>query len=376
MGYVAASPALSPKQMVGPAEDWRKLLFPWASQDRRVIGTLNGRTALWLALRHLLPEGGRVVLPAFVCPSVEPPVRAFSDDIVLYDVDDQGEPRVDDIEEALEDGRPAAVIVLHYCGFPNRRWSEIAALAARSGGALIEDCAHAALGYDHEIPLGSLGAASIFSLRKYFPIPDAGALVVGSEDGNVPAPSKVPGVLSTVVGTSYLLASSVEARLGWTPRTRILTFRGVRERLQARETGSSRDGAVEYATGMSWISRVLLSRQRPHEIVKARRANYAYLLDALQGLSWLRPMFPELPDGVCPFAFPALCNRRDEVREHLLCHGINARSYWDVLPQMATPGAFLGAHELARTVLVLPIHQSIDERGLEYTVDVLRKFRP
>lgn len=376
MGYVAASPTLSPKQVVGPAEDWRKLIFPWASQDRRVIATLNGRTALWLALRHLLPEGGRVVLPAFVCPSVEPPARAFSKNVVLYDVDDHGEPCMDDIEEALEDGRPAAVIVLHYCGFPNRRWPEVAALAARRGAALIEDCAHAALSYDHEIPLGSLGAASIFSLRKYFPIPDAGVLVVGSEDDSVPAPSKVPGVLSTVVATSYLLANSVESRLGWTPRTRLLTFRGVRERLQARETGSVQDGGVEYATGMSWVSRALLSRQRPDEIVKARRANYAYLLDALRGLSWLRPMFPELPDGVCPFAFPTLCDHRDEVREHLLRHGVNARAYWDVLPQMATPGAVPGAHELARRVLILPIHQSIDERGLEYTMAALRKFRP
>ena len=374
MPYVAASPSFSVGNKREDASDWRAVVFPWVLHRQQVVGTLDGRTALWLGLRRLLRDHRRVLVPAFLCPTIIPPVRAASMEVGFYDVDEHLEPRVDHIEALLRLGQPAVVLVLHYCGFAPSGLADVATVTKRYGGTLIEDCAHASLSSYSSPSMGSTGDMSIFSLRKEFAVPDGGALVVNNTEYPGTDPLKTPGALSTALKLTYLLLGVVEARLRWSPRTRLLSFRRIRNGLQDREDEVDDFDQRVYGFGMSSLSEAILARQEPQRMAARRRANYAYLLEQLWGISPWRPLYPELPQDVVPFGFPLICDPRDQIREQLLRRGVNARAYWDALPRGVTSGEFPNAVELSRKILVLPVHQDVSEANLAHMVSLLRQI--
>jgi dTDP-4-amino-4,6-dideoxygalactose transaminase len=106
-------------------------------------------------------------------------------------------------------------------------------------------------------------------------------------------------------------------------------------------------------------------------VVEARRAHYGLLYGALSGVSWARPLFDQLPSGVCPLGLPILAADRKLARRRLLAAGVNVRAYWEQLPTAVTADAFPQAHELARRILVLPVHQSLTPLQIEYLVRML-----
>ena len=375
MPYVAASPSFSLRNKREDASDWRTVVFPWVLHRQQVVGTLDGRTALWLGLQRLHQDHRRVIVPAFLCPTIIPPIRAASMEVGFYDVDEYLEPRVDQIEALLRLDQPAVVLVLHYCGFAPSSLADIATVTRRYGGTLIEDCAHASLSSYGSPSIGSTGDMSIFSLRKEFAIPDGGALVVNDTESPGTDRLKTPGALPTALKLTYLLLGTVEARLPWSPRTRLLSYRRIRNGLQEREDEADGFDGRLYELGMSSLSEAVLARQEPREIATRRRANYACLLEQLRGISPWRPLYPELPPDVVPFGFPLICDRREQAREHLLRRGVNARAYWDALPRGVTAAEFPDALELSRKILVLPVHQNVSEAKLAHMVSVLREIR-
>jgi len=339
-----------------------------------VVGTLNGRTALQIALNHLNIRGGRALLPAFTCTSVAPIFRKASMQVSFYDVDESGTPVLDQIYKQLGSENHAVVMILHYCGFPNQVLEEVSDIAASTGTVLLEDCAHSALSFDGPRPLGSTGSAGIFSLRKSFPVPDGGSLVINSTNKPIPDPDSGPGLASTTLGMMYLMAGSVESRLRLSPRTMLLRYRPIREKLQASIAERARSDKSSTPIGMSSVSKAILKRQTPENIVRIRRENYVYMLSLLRNLPGIEPMYSELPDGVSPFGFPMICERRDELREHLLHRGINVRAYWDDISSGDFPVRYPGAWQLSQSVLVLPIHQEVNHDDLDYIASVLKIY--
>ena len=257
--------------------------------------------------------------------------------------------------------------MVHYFGFPAPDFDELAALCARYGAALIEDCAQALFSRDGTVPLGSRGRAAIFSPWKSVPLPDGGALVLNGPSATVDlACLPGPAALTTARRLAYRALPTLETRCGFSPRLWLLRSWLLRRRLQGRV--AQQPLQVRRASRLSFT---LLGGTDWWAVVDARREHYSHLFGALRGVTWARPLFDQLPSGVCPLGLPILAADRELARRRLLAAGVNVRAYWEQLPTAVTADAFPQAHELARRILVLPVHQSLTPLQIEHLVRML-----
>ena len=131
----------------------------------RVVLTDSGTSALVLALRALVGDGGTVALPGYCCIDLTAAARFAGVRVRLYDVDPQTlGADLDSLARALERGADG-VVVAHLYGFPVDV-PAVTSLAARYGVPVIEDAAQGAGGTLGGRVLGSFGDVSILSFGR------------------------------------------------------------------------------------------------------------------------------------------------------------------------------------------------------------------
>lgn len=139
---------------------------------RTVIPTDSGRSALVLALRHLAGNGfsGTAWLPAYSCPSVPAVFRKSGIRLRFYENTSDFKP----VFPGSGPSRGDLLLIIHYFGFPNQGalgWFR--ARSPENRPFLVEDCAGSSLSGN----IGFDGDFALFSFRKFFQVPDGGALV-------------------------------------------------------------------------------------------------------------------------------------------------------------------------------------------------------
>jgi len=111
-------------------------------------------------------------------------------------------------------------------------------------------------------------------------------------------------------------------------------------------------------------------------VVEKRRENYIRLLQSVDGVKEAKPLFPLLPDYVCPYTFPLIVSEeRDMVVSQLNHFGIPAAS-WPDLPPEVSDGSddHQTAVWLQEHILLLPVHQDLSDKQVEYMAFNLRKI--
>ena len=125
---------------------------------------------------------------------------------------------------------------------------------------------------------------------------------------------------------------------------------------------------------MSSTAERLYRRVDVAHITARRRANFAFYLDRLGDAA----LYKELPDGVVPFSFPVLIDRRDEVAGRLARRGLSLNMGFPEAPVVASAHAgdtdLSGARFLARQMLELPVHQDLHPVHLEYVIELFNQF--
>ena len=84
------------------------------------------------------------------------------------------------------------------------------------------------------------------------------------------------------------------------------------------------------------------------------------------------PVFPSLPDGMCPLFYPFATDHKIELWRRLRSKGVQAVLFWlggDLGP---APGEFTEVDKLRRTVLELPCHQDMTPERVERLGQVVR----
>jgi dTDP-4-amino-4,6-dideoxygalactose transaminase len=108
-------------------------------------------------------------------------------------------------------------------------------------------------------------------------------------------------------------------------------------------------------------------------VVEKRRKNYARLNQAINGIKEGKPLFPLLPDYVCPYAFPMIVSGgRDAAASQLNHFGIPAASWPDLPPEVSDRS---DEHETAvwlqEHILLLPVHQDLSDKQVEYILSII-----
>ncbi|MBI3919981.1 MAG: DegT/DnrJ/EryC1/StrS family aminotransferase [Armatimonadetes bacterium] len=324
----------------------------------------RGRQAIYAALQVLqVPKDRPVLLPAYQCPAALDPYAAYQVAPVFYDLDSGLNPSLPELEQLLAKYRPGLLMLIHYYGFPVQHWERIINIATEFEVPVLEDCAHALFSSCGETPLGSQSRASIFSLSKSLATPAGGALVLN--DDSAPesfialhtAPEAGEGT-----GMVRLGLYALESMLPFSVRTVLRSHPWVECRVRRdMETPSEGVELCEPRSMGKWSHRIA-HRSDPKSIFDRRRENYLAALEILTDASssLVRPIFPDLPIGVCPLVCPLLIPEdRDAVMRLLLRRGIPVRALWDRLPEMIPAERFPGASYLRDHILTLPVHHGL-----------------
>jgi dTDP-4-amino-4,6-dideoxygalactose transaminase len=349
---------------------------PAPFQDPRVEWLFCGSVGLFRAARRLgLRPGDVVLLPAYNCGSEIDAILAAGADVAFYAVGHDGRADLSDLARR-HTPRVKAVLVIHHFGFPQ----PIAAIVewARSRGLwVIEDCAHAWLSRSEGQPLGTFGDIAVFSPRKSLPIPDGGVLLPGPSVGATASPLEPPDwrhCLRELVDSAGRSAGRpLGLPLGGALRKAVRRWSpgGLKplSRLGSQEDFASVAPRLNWR--MSGVARRLLCATDHDELVRRRRSNFSLLLERLPRCGGLRPLFDELPAGVCPLYFPVVSEARDALRSRLEAHGVDSHRFWrwshSAIPAAEHPNA--GA--LRSQLLVLPIHQGLGPEDVSFMAEAV-----
>ncbi len=316
----------------------------------------SGRSAIYMALREALGRGGarKAWLPAYCCESVIAPFKALGFQVHYYSMGkDLATPSR--LPERLAG---ETVLYIHYFGFRNEAITKWLDGVPRSAAYVIEDCVQASLNAN----VGGHGDFSITSLRKVLAQPDGAQLASSRPFDNVLPDASESFISHMVVGKLLRYASPAAST----------TF------LKLFEDAESMLGDGSNPSSISWLSNYIMRRTNFPDVASKRRKNWELLSEALSlaRLAWehLRPLYGLLPEGVVPLGFPVRVEkgRRDGLRKFLGERNIFCPIHWR-LPHLPA-GEWKDEHDLAESILTLPIDQRMGEGDIQYLADALCQF--
>ncbi|MFW6175157.1 MAG: DegT/DnrJ/EryC1/StrS family aminotransferase [Chloroflexota bacterium] len=368
---VSGEPLLSPLTALKALLPSRRPVGPGLSRLAGASFYALGREALATGLATA-PDGA-VLVPSFICSDAVDAIRASGREVRFYPVRWDLAPEWSWLRRNTWSDT-AAFVLVHYFGFP----SDITAarrFCLERKLLLVEDCAHGLLTSSHGVPLGWSGDVAVYSPRKFFPLPYGGALRVSHLDDerpapDIPAPGPAPATGAGTIGRA--LAKTAVFRSG---SSRLLrAFGGA----VSDETNLQPSDAAG-ARAMDPLSRRLfsLSARNVHGVVRRRRENYARLATATRGTEAVTVFRTELPEEVCPWAFPISVGSaegrdgleaRDDLLLTLLEEGIGAW-IWPELPD-EPPGEPFSRNQPS-PFLLLPVHQGLRASHMDYVADTL-----
>jgi perosamine synthetase len=282
-----------------------------------------------------LREGDEVLVPSYHCGSELEVLAAHRLALRFYPVSANLRTSVDDVEAARTKST-RAVYVTHFLGLP----TDIVPIAEHfhaRGLYVIEDCAQALYSSTPSGPVGSFGDLGIFSLRKFLPVRDGGALV---ERRAAPSPSDSE---STV------------------------------QESRAPPLGGTLSEQASVADQMSEVSQQVFHTYDHEFAAAARRTNYMAILAGFSSIREATPLWHDLEDGCVPLLFPVLVDSPVKLVSAMNAHRIEAFEFWPHAHRAFSLVRPCGADRLRGKLAALPLHQQLSSADIDRIVDGLRK---
>jgi len=351
--------------------------------DRQAIFTYQGRYAVHLICRLLnIGPGAEVLAPAYNCGAEIDPFVWAGAKVVFYRVDERGAIDTQDIIRRVT-ASTKLVYVSHFFGWPQ----DIEALSRWCRGNklfLLEDCALCLFSEGPQKTIGRIGDAAIYSFVKSLPAPDGGALVLKNKDAwKGKTPFRPPSFRNILLNSLPLLKKwFMNANPLWQKYdlTRQLLNKSWLKKPMNQDHGIEREmpqsnyfdpQKIEWS--ISRLSKRILSKTSPQEIIKARRRNYQYLHEALRNVPSIRLLFDALPDGVCPLSFPIYVNDRNCWAQALENNGILVGG-WPSYHRGFSWKDFPEARHLKNDLLTLPLHQGLALHQMAYIAECVQSI--
>ncbi|HAM51931.1 MAG TPA: aminotransferase DegT [Nitrospiraceae bacterium] len=330
----------------------------------------SGKAALTIilrALRSLLPEKSRVLIPAYTCFSVPSSIVRAGLRVSLCDVDPQTLNFDHDLLESCAQKDTLCVIATHLFGLPSDM-EKINNFGKRNGLFIVEDAAQAMGGKHGEKPLGSLGDVGFLSLGrgKNITCGSGGVIVTDSEsiaceierEQRQIDEMSIAEILKEFIKV-LLMTIFLRPSLYWLPS-------GLPS-LKLGETMYDVDFPIRKLSGMQ--AGLLAGWRRRLEESNAVRARNASSLTARLNLP--RPLLTSVPY----LRLPVLVKSR-EAREHIdalsLKEGLGISKMYpapinqiDEIRGQFKEAEFPRASEVAERLRTLPTHQFVSEKDIE-----------
>lgn len=326
-----------------------------------------GRYALAAAVEAMRRRAGTstitLFVPDYLCNEALERVRTLAVSVHFYPIDENLEPRWPAVELAAAATRGvSALLLVHYFGFPNDT-ARAADFCRRHGMALIEDAAHM-------LPRDGIGKgdAVVFSPHKLLPVGSCAVLLSSDGLSGHLAAKRRTGTAAEMLRwlmTRIMQKAMIVAGVSWHRR-----WREDGGRVVPRPTGEG-DAADSYS--QSLLNVVIMHAEH---VARLRRENYSRLIEGLSDVAGIQPLFSRLTDGDCPYVLPLLAPGigAEKLSKALLRVGVPALRWPDLPPEVAgSSSGHEAAKSLFHSVVVLPVHQSLQPDQLDTIVRSVRE---
>jgi len=348
---------------------------PWHSPDseKSIHFYHRGMWAMEEGVAEILDKrdkkNGQVWLPDYFCNEPLAPLRKKEINLHFYPIKNDLSPDWDKLEAmTIKYGPPDVFILVHYFGF-SICLNDARAFCDKHGAQLLEDCAHLLL------PVGGCGQnTAVFSPRKLLPLPEGGLLIISKKKAVQQTEKEFGSNKKLIVKWLALrLAQRMMLTIG-------ISWHRFREtaisNLHNSHANQLNKNMMMFPGKYSLRLLGVIEKGLDH-VVKKRRKYYVQLLQAINGIKEVRPLFPLLPDHICPYVMPLIvCDGRDTALKRLNHFGIPATIWPELPPEVSSDRS--DEHKIAiwlhEHILLLPVHQDLSNKQVEYMAFKLREI--
>jgi len=343
----------------------------------RLHYTSFGRDALYLAINilELTKKEKCILIPDYICWIVIDVLKKANMKYVFYPVKKDLSPDFEYVSKTLNTSNNInSILVVNYFGFP-QDYNKIGNICKEFNLLFIENNTHSFLSRYNNRWLGTFGEAGIFSFRKIVPVPDGAGLYL-----------KKNTEISDIISYKQARLSRKDAFLFWAKMFiryfynhsidpfHLINYFTYNSRKLLADMDTNERFELPGKTPSKLFYR-LIDKICFDDIIKKRNDNYSLLLRNIKH-PCVAPIFPDVPEGVCPQNFPMIIKngKRDELLLHLYRSGIRAY-HWPTLPEeIKQTNGYSDAKWLRENILLLPIHQDLSEKTIIKLSSIINGF--
>jgi len=335
-----------------------------------------GRDALLSGLIALgLQKGDSIIIPAYMCDSTIKPLKSFGFNLVFIDIEKDLSFSVGKLRKAIKRGQIKALLVVHYFGF-TQNFNKVIDVCREHGVKVIEDASHSFMSQFLRNKGGIKGDAEVFSMRKSLPIVDGGALKINCNGCDVVKRDSHQCV-SIMTDIKYLILRLFEklvTRLGINIYGQLIN--NIKAKLRSKSDNENYDVNVEPCQASWQLKKYLSNEKYLQDAQQAIINNFNQLNKALQNFGF-RLLIESVEQGVVPQAC-VVYDDRGELVDYLRSKGIGAWRW----PDEEMPKEVAQNYEyypnsvfFDEKLVLIPIHQSLDSRQINYIIQVLSRWQ-
>jgi dTDP-4-amino-4,6-dideoxygalactose transaminase len=334
-----------------------------------------GRVAFLAGLKILAcKEGSNVLLPSYICRVVLEPFHELGIEARFYKVSLNLQPDIKDIRNRIDE-KTKGIMVVNYFGFP-QDIGEIQNICEKYRLYLIEDNAHGFLSKKNSRLLGTFGDIGFSCIWKVLPVPNGAVLFVNDdklmdkkENMTICSASqaKFPRMGRWNIYTYILnsLLSNLELRYRFNARF----IRDIYRKIFLKGKRSSHKKFQDSKVRIAQFSLKIATNTNLEYVCRRRRENYNFWLNEMYDRKDVHIIFKDLPEGICPLNFLVIAEEGESFLQEMLEKGIPAY-YWPPLPkEIKDSPEYPISNFLAKHVVVLPVHQSLDRDYLARVIN-------
>ncbi len=251
------------------------------------------------------------------------------------------------------------VLTTDYFGFRQPHRAAIKQACADAGAWLIEDCAHSMLTEG----AGDAGDLTIYSFRKIVPVHDGGGLRVNRVIDATARAEFRPRLYSNALSLVAQAKSVLNIHTPMLSRARVASH--------TTEALAPAADADERVMPISRFAARRMARMPFADVAARRRRGFLFWLDQCRDNRAVRPVFTELPTGVCPIGVPVRVRHRSALERRARQAGIVLSVHWrlerDIGPECTM------SHALSTELLTLPVAPDISEDDRDRLARLLRE---
>ena len=292
-------------------------------QYKRKLTSFNRARDAWSSIIEKFIKqntDATVILPAYIGWSknegsgIFDPVDNTNIPFAFYGLNKHLQIDFEDFKKKVKTNTNPIVLLVHYFGFPDSNYDEIANWLDEENVFYVEDSAHAMLTDLIGGICGRKAAYNLFALHKILPL-ETGGLLVDNLKQNLEI-GRNPSSLTNTHSLEYDFKSIYDKRI----------------------------------------------------------TNYKLLINHLKDINGITILYPELKEGVCPQTLPVLIHdtNRDAIYFEMNKRGFGFVSLYHTMIEQLENSTFESAIYTSKHILNLPVHQDCEEADL---VDMIKNFK-